>query len=124
MCLSRGVRVSAPDAAGARKVDLSFVTPEPKSCHDSNANATVVLLPGETLDVRVLVDKPVVEFFVNRGRAAYVACDKFYSPDNSSVHVFNGGSVPVTVSNASVYGVGCGWTLTKPLPAADAGGTA
>ena len=66
-------RISASDANGWRAVSLSFVTPEPKADHDSDANATVLVLPGETLDVRVLVDKSIVEIFIMGGRAAYVA---------------------------------------------------
>ena len=64
--------VGTPDAAGSRTVSVSFLTPNPKADHDSNANATVLLLRGETLDVRVLVDKSVVEVFLMGGRAAYV----------------------------------------------------
>lgn len=108
-----GARVEIGDRAV-----LSFVTPDPKADHDSNANATVLLLKGEsTLDVRVLVDKSIVEFFVQRGRVAYVACDKFYSAANSSVHVFNSGPSVVSVSNVSAFPMGCGWTHTKPSPA-------
>ena len=109
--------VGASDADGNRNVSMSFVTPDPKADHDSNANATVLLLRGEALDVRVLIDKSVVEFFVMGGRAAYVACDVFYSLANSSVHIFNAGTAPVTVSNVSAYQMGCGWAHTKPLPA-------
>jgi sucrose-6-phosphate hydrolase SacC (GH32 family) len=112
-------RIGPSDASGHRNVSLSFVTPEPKIDHDSNAKATVLLLPRETLDVRVLIDKSIVEFFVMGGRAAYVACDKFYSEANSSVHIFNTGAVPVTVPNVSAYQMGCGWTHDKPSPAND-----
>ena len=112
-------RIGPADVAGSRNISLSFVTPDPKMDHDSNANATVLLLKGEsTLDVRVLVDKSIVEFFVQRGRVAYVACDNFYSAANSSVHVFNSGpTATVGVSNVSVFPMGCGWTHTKPSPA-------
>jgi sucrose-6-phosphate hydrolase SacC (GH32 family) len=110
-------QIGVLDARGSRNVSISFVTPEPKVDHDSNANATVLVLKGETLNVRVLIDKPIVEFFVMGGRAAYVACDKFYSPSNSSIHLFNAGAVPLTVTNVSVYEMGCGWTHEKPSPA-------
>ena len=109
--------IGAADATtGGRHVSLSFVTPDPKADHDSNANATVLLLQGETLDVRVLIDKSIVEVFVMGGRAAYVACDEFYHVANSSVHIFNAGTAPVAVSNASAYQMGCGWAHAKPLP--------
>jgi hypothetical protein len=32
----------------------------------------VQLLAGETLDIRVLVDRPIVEIYVQQGRAAFV----------------------------------------------------
>jgi len=31
------------------------------------------VLTGETIDIRVLVDRPITEIFVNNGRAAHVA---------------------------------------------------
>jgi hypothetical protein len=41
-------RIGLPDTAtGTRLIDISFVTPNPKVDHDSNANATVPLLHGE-----------------------------------------------------------------------------
>jgi hypothetical protein len=113
--------ISAPDGStGSRNVSLSFVTPDPKVNHDSNANATVLLLHGETLDVRVLIDKSIVEFFVMGGRAAYVACDKFYSPANSSVHIFTG-AAPVVVANVSAWSMGCGWSHSMPVPVGELG---
>ena len=38
-----------------------------------HANATIKVLTGETIDIRVLVDRPIVEIFVNNGRAGHVA---------------------------------------------------
>ena len=108
--------IGASDASGRRNVSVSFVTPDPKVDHDSNANATVLLLPNETLDVRVLIDKSIVEFFVMGGRAAFVATDKFYSEVNSSIHVFNTGAAPVAVTNVSAYQMGCGWAHDMPSP--------
>lgn len=72
------------------------------------------------LDVRVLVDKPIAEFFIMGGRAAYVAIDRFYTPAAASVHFFNGGVHQVTASNVSAYGMGCGWSHTLPVPAEQA----
>jgi hypothetical protein len=43
-------------------------------------NATVQLLAGETLDIRVLVDRPIVEIYVQQGRAAFVVSQ----PPNAS----------------------------------------
>ena len=65
--------VSVPDAAGARTVTILFTPPAAGDALRRTAtNATyhasrvVPMLPGEqTIDVRVLVDRPAVEAFVN-----------------------------------------------------------
>ena len=43
-------------------------------------NATVLVLNGERLEVRMLVDRPIVEVFVNKGRAAFVSAGLRCSP--------------------------------------------
>jgi hypothetical protein len=75
----------------------------------------VELLKGETsLAVRILVDRPVVEVFVQGGRAAFVAASNF-SVGRASVHLVNDGAVAVAATvNAS--GMGCGWANALPLP--------
>lgn len=77
------------------------------------------MLQGETLDVRILVDRPLVEVFVQGGRAAYVFADTTFTPDKSSVHLFNWGTsgAAVHARSVSAYGMGCGWTSTLPKPA-------
>ena len=82
----------------------------------SSATATIGVMDGETLDVRMLVDRPVVEIFVNRGRAAYVAADGGFVSNRTTVALFNSGKVAVTALNVSAYGMECGWTKTKPTP--------
>ena len=67
------------------------------------------LLKGETLDVRMLVDRPLTEVFVNGGRAAYTFADDTFSVERTGVSVFNTGSDVIGVSNASAYSMGCGW---------------
>ena len=65
--------VSMPDAAGARNVTIMFTQPAAGDALRRTATnttyqaiKTVPILPGEhTIDVRVLVDKPAVEAFVN-----------------------------------------------------------
>ena len=54
-------------------------------------NATVQLTSGETLDVRVLVDRPIVEFYVNGGRAAFTNADANFSTTRTGVAVYNHG---------------------------------
>jgi hypothetical protein len=80
-------------------------------------NATIKVAVGETLDIRVLVDRPIVEIFINRGRAAFVSADTNFSVNLTDVSVFNGGAKPVTASNVSAYRMGCGWATVKPKPA-------
>ena len=77
--------------------------------------ATLKVLTGETLDIRVLVDRPVVEIFVNKGRAAFVSADNSFHENHTKVALFNSGKAPVT-ANVSAFGMGCGWTKTKPTP--------
>ena len=79
-------------------------------------NATVLVAPGETLDIRILVDRPVVEMFVNKGRAAFVSADANFSVTKTAVALFNRGTAAVQASNVSAFGMGCGWAKTKPSP--------
>ena len=80
------------------------------------------IFPGETLDVRVLVDRMIVEVFVMGGRLSWTHTDVKNVPgeypfdiSNTSVHLFNHNSKhSVTVSNVSVYGMACGWRADIP----------
>ena len=68
------------------------------------------ILPGENvITVRVLVDRSVAEAFMQGGRAGIITSDNRYTDANSSVTIFNNGAAPLTVTNASAYGMGCGW---------------
>ena len=78
----------------------------------------VSVLTGETLDIRMVVDRPVVEIFVNGGRAAYVAADGGVQAGRAAVALFNNGTAAVVATNVSAYSMGCGWTDTKPIPKA------
>ena len=80
-------------------------------------NATVPVLAGETFDVRVLVDRPIVEMFVQKGRAAFVSADANFTVDQTEVAVFNNGSKAIAATNVSAYEMGCGWATSKPVPA-------
>ena len=80
------------------------------------AEASVPVLKGESLDLRVLVDRPVIEAFFQRGRTSYVTADTPFSLDNSSVHLFNNGPENVR-ANVSAFGMGCGWNAALPKPA-------
>ena len=81
---------------------------------------TTRLFAGETLDVRVIVDKTVVETFVLGGRLAWTHPDEhgvLYNVSQTNVWLFNDGDADVVAQNVSVWGMGCGWTDKLPLPA-------
>jgi len=80
-------------------------------------NATLEVLRGETLDVRMLVDRPIVEIFVNGGRAAFVSADANFSSATTDVSLFNNNdNVGVTASSVSAFEMGCGWATELPKP--------
>lgn len=74
------------------------------------------VLKGETLDVRLLVDRAIVEVFLMGGRTSFVASKVAYDPETTAVHLFNNGAAEVAAKNISVFGMGCGWTDVLPLP--------
>eukprot|EP00937_MAST-01D_sp_MAST-1D-sp2_P006943 g6943.t1 len=76
----------------------------------------VPVLAGERLDVRVLVDRPIVEMFFQGGRASYTRAAADFSAARVQVHLFNLGAANVAASNVSAFGMGCGWTDTPPAP--------
>ena len=53
--------------------------------------------------------------YINGGRAAYTHAVADFSVNQTTVRLFNGGNVAVRVSNASVWGMGCGWTAVAPM---------
>ena len=118
------------DADGARTLTVSGrrgsarppkhpPPPPPKPFPAVNATK---IFPGETLDVRVLVDRMIVEVFVMGGRLSWTHSDVKNVPgeyafdvSNTSVHLFNRDAEhSVTVSNVSVYGMACGWRVDLP----------
>lgn len=126
---------------GAYKLIPGTTTPYP--CHRTVCPSNVtVLLPGETLDVRLVVDRPIVEVrrvhalvglayhplagsftgtlrhqvFVLGGRIAWAMGDGRFNASRAAVHVYNHGTTPVVASNVSVYGMGCGWAAKLPVP--------
>ena len=75
----------------------------------------VKLLKHEkTLDVRIIVDRPVVEVFVQGGRGAFVAASNF-SLDHASVHLVNDGATSVE-ARVNASGMACGWASELPTP--------
>ena len=121
-----GIAVRAPAGSieGAA-VQVSFNVSAP---HPTTGTRTVTaygvraqvppfpVLKGETLDVRVLVDRAIVEVFLMGGRTSFVASKVAYDPETTAVHLFNNGATEVVAKNVSVFGMGCGWTDALPLP--------
>ena len=75
---------------------------------------SVQLLEHESLDVRILVDRPVAEVWVRGGRGAFVAASNF-SADHASVHLFNNGATAVD-ARVNAAGMACGWAAELPPP--------
>lgn len=75
----------------------------------------VTLLKHEkALDVRILVDRPIVEVFVQGGRGAFVAASNF-SLEHASVHLVNDGAMSVE-AHVNASGMACGWASELPTP--------
>jgi hypothetical protein len=102
--------VGAADAAGTRAVICntgSVVTsPLPK----------IRVLDGETLDLRVLLDRPILEVVLQGGRVGFIHAQLGLNASSEAVHVFNEGKAQIDVVNVTAYGMGCGWTDTLPVP--------
>ena len=89
------------------------------------SNTTVLLSGEDELRVRLLVDRPIVEVFVNEGRFAWsVDADYWpvearvpqeiaqYNAQNSSIHFYHHGVVgtpSLHIRNVSLWGMACGW---------------
>ena len=82
-----------------------------------NAHHLIFVAHGETIDIRAMVDRPIVEWFVNGGRAAHVAVSPF-NPREAAVAVFNLAQSARRFKSVAAYGIGCGWASTKPVPLA------
>ena len=88
------------------------------SVHSSRGNATglrvtsrlVKVLPNEaTVDVRVLVDRSIVEVFASRGRAV-VSTRDYPGVDETAVRLWAPphAVAPILVRRAQVWSMGCG----------------
>ena len=97
-------------------------------------NATFELLPQETeVDLRVLVDRSIVEAFAANGRAALTVRD-FPAPQETNIYLWAGGdfseeerpsgssmgnrsssssAAAVVLKRGVVWEMGCGWTAEE-----------
>ena len=108
------VSFSAPDANGTMTALASIRTLNPcGSGSEGLVQASFPILNGEAaLDLRILVDRSVVEVFVQGGRAVFsktFAPSVIYVSDiHVAVHAF--GDAPLTLETIDVHSMGCGWT--------------
>lgn len=108
------VNFTAPDpATGTMNAVASIRTLNP--CGSSSAGLVSAIFPilkGETvLDIRIMVDRSIVEVFVMGGRAVFTKSYNpavFYIPD-TNVAVQAWGAAALTAS-VDVFSMGCGWT--------------
>lgn len=63
--------------------------------------------------------RPIVEWFINGGRAAFTHAAADFSTNETAVHIFNSGKAELKASHVSVHGMGCGWTDVLPKPQGD-----
>ena len=75
---------------------------------------TVKVLASETLDVRILVDRPIVELYINGGRAAFTVAAANFAVDSTAVRIFNKGAAAITATNVTAHGMSCAWTDVVP----------
>jgi len=67
--------------------------------------------PGQaSVDLRVLVDRSIVEVFANGGQAAGLLAYLPSSAEHTSVHLFSRGEEAATVEDVQVFSMGCGWS--------------
>ena len=62
------------------------------------------------------MDQPVVEMFIDGGRAAFTHVVVDFAAISAAVRLCNDEDTAVTASNVSVHGMGCGWTAVAPTP--------
>ena len=102
------INVTATQSDGVRQGQISAT---PSFAQQRSHTEAFDVLPDETsLDLRVLIDRSVVEVFVMGGRATQISHDYPAEGDGSGFHLLNWGQAPVTVSNLSIASMGCGWT--------------
>lgn len=107
---------SASDGTKTIRWNVTTAGPVPRGVSAPRVSAFKLLNGETTLDVRILVDRPIVEVFVQGGRGAFSWAQDNFMPNRTAVHLFNAGSANVVARNVSVYGMACGWRPDKPKP--------
>ena len=76
----------------------------------SNARAATSVCGGAAcVDVRVLVDRSIIEIFVAGGQVASLMAFQPPSVNYTNVHLFAAGEEAVTAKAVHVFEMGCGW---------------
>ena len=103
------VNVSAVGGDGMR---TAHATIKQTNTREQRTSAAVPLLKGETeFELRILVDRCIVEAFLMGGRAAFTSSGPATAagaPPGTAVKVFS--ATGVRLAAATVYSMGCGWT--------------
>jgi sucrose-6-phosphate hydrolase SacC (GH32 family) len=121
-CCLKSASYQCPAAAAVRPhqckpCTLTSGVKQPSSCTSADnkpVEFNITVLEEELLNVHILVDRPLVELFVQGGRGAFVAASNF-SIDKTSVHLVNDGDAAVHAT-VSAWGMGCGWSAQLPTP--------
>ena len=101
---SLGVNVSATTAAdGSRSGLLSY-----RGTTYHGTQPFTVLQGEATVELRVLVDRVIVEAFAQHGRAQLTA-HEWGAEGNTAVHMRSAGAQPAVLSTYEIFGMGCGW---------------
>ena len=96
---------AAPKSPGLRSGSATVATVGGEK--RSSASSDVALLATETvLDVRVLVDRAVAEFFVAGGRAVFTEIADYA---DTAVTL---AATPAVDADVAVFSMGCGWNAT------------
>ena len=110
------VNFTARDANGTMHATASIRTLDPCGRGSSGlSTASFSILKGESaIDLRLLVDRSVVEVFVMGGRVVFSATyapSVLYVPDTHiALHAWGSTTGGVTATSIEVYSMGCGWT--------------
>lgn len=108
---SIGVNISKPASDGTRRGELVYRGRQHKA---QGVQPFVVLKEERSVDLRVLVDRVVVEAFVAGGRATLTSREYSLADDEdgeaeTAVHMVAAGVQPVQVNSFAIWSMGCGW---------------
>ena len=102
---SIGVNISSPLPDGTRRGELIYRG----RLHKPQGFQGFSVIKGEqSVDLRVLVDRVVVEAFVAGGRATLTSRE-FGEDGETAVHMLAAGVRPVEVKHFAIWSMGCGW---------------